>query len=174
MVLHPPVELARLCRKFALRHHLPLFRSMSLRTKFLDTGRLVRTDPGQLSNSLGESRSVEFLSESDKKPFRPVDVAEPIRVLKPAGRGFAPSCSTHVVPRLRRCKHGAPVQGEERCRILSFTREGEHCRSLHYFQWDLVQGITGLKSETWGTLRFLPSVLQRAQAWSFLSRRSSG
>jgi hypothetical protein len=28
------------------------------------------------------------------------------------GRGFAPSCSTHVVPRLRRRKHGAPVQGE--------------------------------------------------------------
>jgi hypothetical protein len=27
------------------------------------------------------------------------------------GRGSAPSCSTHVVPRLRRCKHGAPVQG---------------------------------------------------------------
>ena len=29
------------------------------------------------------SRSVEFLGESDEKPFRPADVAEPIRVLIP-------------------------------------------------------------------------------------------
>jgi hypothetical protein len=31
----------------------------------------------------GASRSVEFLGESDEKPFRPADVAEPIRVLIP-------------------------------------------------------------------------------------------
>ena len=30
---------------------------------------------------------------------------------KAEGRGFAPACSTHVAPRLRRCEHGAPVQG---------------------------------------------------------------
>jgi hypothetical protein len=29
-----------------------------------------------------------------------------------SGKGFAPSCSTHVVPRLRRRKHGAPVLGD--------------------------------------------------------------
>ena len=34
-------------------------------------------------NSLGASRSVEFLRESDEKPFRPADVAEPIRILIP-------------------------------------------------------------------------------------------
>ena len=31
----------------------------------------------------GASRSVEFLGESDEKPFRPADVAEPIRILIP-------------------------------------------------------------------------------------------
>jgi hypothetical protein len=41
------------------------------------------TDLGQFSNSLGASRSVEFPGESDEKPFRPADVAEPIRVLIP-------------------------------------------------------------------------------------------
>jgi hypothetical protein len=35
------------------------------------------------SNTRGASRSVEFLGESDEKPFRPADVAEPIRVLIP-------------------------------------------------------------------------------------------
>jgi len=29
-----------------------------------------------------------------------------------SGTGFAPSCLTHVVPRLRRRKHGAPVPGD--------------------------------------------------------------
>ena len=33
------------------------------------------------SNNRGAPRSVEFLGESDEKPFRPADVAEPIRVL---------------------------------------------------------------------------------------------
>jgi hypothetical protein len=33
---------------------------------------------------------------------------------KNSGRGFAPSHSTHVVPRLRRRKHGAPVQGDRK------------------------------------------------------------
>ncbi len=42
-----------------------------------------RTDPVQLSNSRAPSRSVEFLGESDEKPFRPADVAKPIRVLIP-------------------------------------------------------------------------------------------
>ena len=36
--------------------------------------------PAQLSNNRATSRSVEFLGESDEKPFRPADVAEPIRV----------------------------------------------------------------------------------------------
>jgi hypothetical protein len=45
--------------------------------------RLPRTDPVQLSNSRVPSRSVEFLGESDEKPFRPADVAKPIRVLIP-------------------------------------------------------------------------------------------
>jgi hypothetical protein len=35
------------------------------------------------SNTRGASRSVEFLGESDEKPFRPADVAKPIRVLIP-------------------------------------------------------------------------------------------
>ncbi len=42
-----------------------------------------RTDPVQLSNSRVPSRSVEFLGESDEKPFRPADVAKPIRALIP-------------------------------------------------------------------------------------------
>jgi hypothetical protein len=37
----------------------------------------------QLSNSRVPSRSVEFLGESDEKPFRPADVAKSIRVLIP-------------------------------------------------------------------------------------------
>jgi hypothetical protein len=37
----------------------------------------------QLSNSRLPSRSIEFLGESDEKPFRPADVAKPIRVLIP-------------------------------------------------------------------------------------------
>jgi hypothetical protein len=41
----------------------------------LNTCRLPRT--GQP----GASRSVEFLGEADKKPFRPADVADPIRIL---------------------------------------------------------------------------------------------
>jgi hypothetical protein len=36
---------------------------------------------GSLSNSRNASRSVEFLGEADEKPFRPADVAEPIRIL---------------------------------------------------------------------------------------------
>jgi hypothetical protein len=36
-----------------------------------------------LASGLGASRSVEFLGESDEKPFRPADVAEPIGVLIP-------------------------------------------------------------------------------------------
>jgi hypothetical protein len=31
--------------------------------------------------SPGASRSVKFLGQADKKPFRPADVAEPIRIL---------------------------------------------------------------------------------------------
>jgi hypothetical protein len=41
------------------------------------------------------------------------------------------------------------------------------------FQQELDWGIPGLKSETWGTLRFHPSILQRAQALSVLSRLAS-
>jgi hypothetical protein len=37
--------------------------------------------------------------------------------------GASPIFSTHVVPRLRRCKHGAPVQGARECRILGFCLE---------------------------------------------------
>lgn len=40
------------------------------------------TDPAQLSNSPSPiARSVEFLSESYEKPFRPAEVTKPIRVL---------------------------------------------------------------------------------------------
>jgi hypothetical protein len=35
------------------------------------------------------------------------------------GRGFAPACSTHVVPRPCRCKHGAPVKA----RVQHFAAE---------------------------------------------------
>ena len=42
-----------------------------------------KTDPVQLSNSRVPSRSVEFLGESDEKPFRPADVAKPILILIP-------------------------------------------------------------------------------------------
>jgi len=41
------------------------------------------------------------------------------------GRGFAPACSTHVVPRPCRCKHGAPVKAPVqhfRCRGRGSTR----------------------------------------------------
>jgi hypothetical protein len=36
---------------------------------------------GSTFESPGASRSVKFLGEADEKPFRPADVAEPIRVL---------------------------------------------------------------------------------------------
>jgi hypothetical protein len=48
------------------------------------TGRSVSdalTDIGQTSPSVLVLRSAEFLGEPDEKPFRPADVAEPIRVL---------------------------------------------------------------------------------------------
>jgi hypothetical protein len=44
--------------------------------------------------------------------------------------GLRPSYSTHGVPRLRRRKHGAPVQGKGRCRILGITLERGAARSL--------------------------------------------
>ena len=39
-----------------------------------------RHDIGQSSRFVFVLRSAEFLGESDEKPFRPADVAEPIRV----------------------------------------------------------------------------------------------
>ena len=41
------------------------------------------TVPAQLPTPLWCGRSAEFLGQSDEKPFRPADVAEPIRVLIP-------------------------------------------------------------------------------------------
>ena len=46
-------------------------------------GRLLRADPARHSDSRGPSRSVELLGKSDEKPFRPADVAEPMRILIP-------------------------------------------------------------------------------------------
>jgi|KBSMisStaDraftv2_1062788.scaffolds.fasta_scaffold01524_9 hypothetical protein len=59
---------------------LVIFERMIRSTDHL-ISRIGRTYPAQLSNNRGASRSVEFLGESDEKPFRPADVAEPIRVL---------------------------------------------------------------------------------------------
>ena len=47
-----------------------------------------------------------------------------------SGRGFAPSYSIHVMPRLRRRKHGAPVQGKGRCGILGIKLERGAAGSL--------------------------------------------
>ena len=58
---------------------LEIFERMIRSTDHL-ISRIRRTYPAQLSNNRGASRSVEFLGESDEKPFRPADVAEPIRV----------------------------------------------------------------------------------------------
>ena len=45
-----------------------------------NTNRLPRTDRFNFRNDV-PSRSVEFLGESDEKPFRPADVAKAIRIL---------------------------------------------------------------------------------------------
>jgi hypothetical protein len=46
--------------------------------------------------------------QSTQKADEILEVTHSVGVL--IGRGFAPACSTHVVPRPCRCKHGAPVQ----------------------------------------------------------------
>jgi hypothetical protein len=47
-----------------------------------------------------------------------------------SGRGFAPSYSTHVVPRLRRRKHGAPFQGDRKVQNPQLQAREVHRRSL--------------------------------------------
>jgi hypothetical protein len=46
------------------------------------------------------------------------------------------------------------VAGEVNCRSLGFARDDKEEGGR--FQWELIWGIPGLKSETWGTLRFYP------------------
>src|ERR1700722_11474130 len=57
-------------------------------------------DPVHLSNSRVPPRSVEFLGESDEKPFRPADVAKPIRVLIPDYFAYE-LCAAHAKPAKR-------------------------------------------------------------------------
>jgi hypothetical protein len=56
-----------------------------------------------------------------------------------SGRGFAPSSSTHVVPRLRRSKHGAPVQEKRIVQNPQLRTGGQRNGQRLFFRSDFGQ-----------------------------------
>jgi hypothetical protein len=123
---------------------------------------------GENSRSLHASLRSEFVTFFFRCSLWPESSQEHLVSLQAKdniGRGFAPSCSTHVVPRRRRRKHGAPVQGDRMVQNPRLQPRDGHRRSLDNSDSRLRRRRDSNSARFWSCMgNFQPSPFDKLRA----------